>query len=98
MQTVSSCLWFDDQAEQAVTFYVSLFSNSRIIDTTYYLEGTPRPVGSVLTIQFVLDGTEYLALNGGPGFAFSPAVSLVAYCDSQKEVDRLWADRRRLAS
>jgi predicted 3-demethylubiquinone-9 3-methyltransferase (glyoxalase superfamily) len=91
MQRTSTCLWFNDQAEQAVAFYTSLFPNSRIVHTTYYLEGTPRPVGAVLTIQFTLDGTEYLALNGGPGFTFSPAVSMVAYCDTQGEVDRLWA-------
>lgn len=87
MQTVSTCLWFDDQAEEAVDFYLSLFPNSRIIDTTYYLERSPRPAGSVLTIQFTLDGTEYLALNGGPHFTFSPAISLVAYCDTQEGVD-----------
>jgi len=91
MQNVSTCLWFNDQAEQAVAFYTSLFPNSRIVHTTYYLEGTPRPVGAVLTIQFTLDGTEYLALNGGPAFTFSPAVSMVAYCGTQEEVDRLWA-------
>ena len=91
MQNLSTCLWFTDQAEQAVAFYVSLFPNSDIVRTTYYLEGAPAPVGSVLTIQFTLDGTEFLALNGGPAFTFSPAMSMVAYCDTQEEVDRLWA-------
>lgn len=90
MQNVSTCLWFDDQAEEAAAFYVSLFPNSRIIDTKYYLEGAPRPAGSVLTVQFTLDGAEYVALNGGPHFPFTPAVSLVAYCDSQEAVDTLW--------
>ena len=90
MQTVSTCLWFDDQAEEAVALYMSLFPNSRIIDTKYYLEGSPRPAGSVLTIRFTLDGTEYVALNGGPHFHFSPAMSLVAYCDTQEQVDTLW--------
>jgi predicted 3-demethylubiquinone-9 3-methyltransferase (glyoxalase superfamily) len=90
MQRVSTCLWFDDQALEAARFYVSLFSNSRVIDTTYYLEGAPRPAGSVLTVQFALDDTEYVALNGGPQFQFSPAISLVAYCDTQEEVDALW--------
>lgn len=90
MQTVSTCLWFDGQAQEAAAFYVSLFPNSRIIDTKYYLEGSPRPAGSVLTVQFSLDGTEYVALNGGPHFKFSPAVSLVAYCNTQEEVDTLW--------
>lgn len=91
MQRVSTCLWFDGQAEQAVAFYLSLFPDSKVLHTTYYLDGTPTPAGSVLTIQFTLDGTEYLALNGGPAFSFSPAVSMVAYCDTQEEVDRLWS-------
>ena len=91
MQHVSTCLWFNNQAEEAVAFYVSLFPNSGILHTTYYLDGTPTPAGSVLTVQFSLDGTEYLALNGGPAFTFSPAMSMVAYCDTQEEVDRLWA-------
>ena len=90
MQTVSTCLWFDHQAEEAVAFYTSIFPNSRIVDTKYYLDGAPRLAGSVLTIQFTLDGTEYVALNGGPHFTFSPAVSMVAYCDTQDDVDRLW--------
>ena len=90
MQKVRTCLWFDDQAQEAAAFYMSLFPNSRIIDTKYYLEGSPRPAGSVLIVQFTLDGTEYVALNGGPHFKFSPAVSLVAYCDTQEEVDTLW--------
>lgn len=91
MQRISTCLWFNNQAEQAVAFYTSLFPDSRVDRTTYYLDGTPVPAGSVLTIQFTLDGTEYLALNGGPAFTFSPAMSMVAYCDTQEEVDRLWA-------
>jgi predicted 3-demethylubiquinone-9 3-methyltransferase (glyoxalase superfamily) len=91
MQRLSTCLWFNDQAEQAVAFYTGLFPNSEVLRTTYYLDGTPAVAGSVLTIQFTLDGTEYLALNGGPAFTFSPAVSIVAYCDTQSEVDRLWA-------
>jgi predicted 3-demethylubiquinone-9 3-methyltransferase (glyoxalase superfamily) len=90
MQTVSTCLWFDDKALEAAAFYTSLFPNSRILDTQYYLEKAPRPAGSVLTVKFCLDGTEYVALNGGPQFPFTPAMSLVAYCCSQLEVDRLW--------
>ena len=78
MARTSTCLWFNNQAEQAVAFYVSLFPNSQVLHTTYYLDGTPSPAGSVLTVQFTLDGTEYLALNGGPAFTFSPAVSMVA--------------------
>lgn len=94
MQKVSTCLWFDRQAEEAAAFYVSLFPNSRIVTTTHYLEGAPLPAGSVLTVQFMLDGAECVALNGGPHFKFSPAVSLVANCDTQEEVDTLW---RRLS-
>jgi predicted 3-demethylubiquinone-9 3-methyltransferase (glyoxalase superfamily) len=90
MQNVSTCLWFDTQAAEAAAFYVSLFPHSSILDTKYYLEGSQRAAGSVLTVQFALDGAEYLALNGGPHFKFSPAVSLVAYCETQAEVDRLW--------
>jgi predicted 3-demethylubiquinone-9 3-methyltransferase (glyoxalase superfamily) len=90
MQSVSTCLWFDNQAQEAVAFYMSLFPNSRIIDIKYYLEGSQRSAGSVLTIRFTLDGTEYVALNGGPHFKFSPAISLVAYCDTQEQVDNLW--------
>ena len=92
MQTVSTCLWFDDQAEEAVAFYTGLFPDSRVIDTKYYLDGAPRPAGSVLTIRFTLGGTEYVALNGGPHFKFTAAVSLVACCDTQEDVDRLWRE------
>jgi predicted 3-demethylubiquinone-9 3-methyltransferase (glyoxalase superfamily) len=91
MQNISTCLWFDDQAEPAVNYYIGIFPNSRILEIKYCTEGMPGPDGSVLTIRFTLDGTEYVALNGGPHFKFSPAISLVAYCDTQAEVDRLWS-------
>lgn len=90
MQRISTCLWFDNQAEQAARFYVGLFPNSRIVEVRHYLEGAPRPAGSVMTVRFTLDGVEHLALNGGPSYKFSPAISLIAYCDTQKEVDVLW--------
>ena len=90
MQNLCTCLWFDDRAEQAAKFYVSVFPNSKILDIKYYLEGMPKPAGSVLTVSFSLDGVEYLALNGGPHYQFSPATSLVAYCDTQQQVDTLW--------
>lgn len=90
MQKVSPCLWFDGQAEEAANFYVSVFKNSRIISTTHYLEGLPQPAGSVMTVQFILDGEEFVALNAGPHFKFSPAISFVATCDTQDEVDELW--------
>jgi predicted 3-demethylubiquinone-9 3-methyltransferase (glyoxalase superfamily) len=90
MQKVSPCLWFDCQAEEAANFYVSVFPNSRILGTTHSLEGAPRPAGSVLVMRFCLDGEEFSAINGGPQFTFSPAVSFVARCATQAEVDRLW--------
>ncbi|MFT3734461.1 MAG: VOC family protein [Rhodocyclaceae bacterium] len=90
MQNVSTCLWFDTQAAEAAAFYVSLFPNSHIVETTHYPEGAHRPAGSVLTVQFVLDGTEYLALNGGPHYQHSPAMSMVAYVDSQARSDEMW--------
>lgn len=89
-QRISTNLWFDHEAEEAATFYISLFPNSRIDHVMRYGEGTPYPKGMVAQIAFTLDGTEYLALNGGPHYKLSPAVSLVIKCDDQKEVDRLW--------
>jgi predicted 3-demethylubiquinone-9 3-methyltransferase (glyoxalase superfamily) len=88
--SVSTCLWFDDQAAGAAAYYVSLFPNSRVLETTHYPEVGPRPAGMVLTVSFVLDGTQYEALNGGPQFKFSPAISLVAHCDTQEQADSLW--------
>jgi predicted 3-demethylubiquinone-9 3-methyltransferase (glyoxalase superfamily) len=90
MQKIGPCLWFDGQAEEAATFYTSIFKNSRIVNTVRYPEGAHRPEGSVMTVQFVLDGQAFLALNGGPQYPFSPAVSFVVNCLSQEEVDRLW--------
>ncbi|PWS46226.1 hypothetical protein DLE01_35425 [Streptomyces sp. FT05W] len=91
MQKIRPCLWFDDQAEEAATFYVSVFGgDSRIEKVTRWPEGT-ESAGSVLTVDFVLAGQEYLGLNGGPQFHFSEAVSLSVDCVDQGEVDRLWA-------
>jgi predicted 3-demethylubiquinone-9 3-methyltransferase (glyoxalase superfamily) len=92
MQKITACLWFDDQAEQAARFYTSIFKNSKIRETTYYGEGSPspRPKGSVLTVRFNLDGQEFLALNGGPEFKFTEAVSFIVNCKTQKEIDRMW--------
>lgn len=90
MQRTCTCLWFNNQAQEAAEFYVSLFPDSRILDIKYYLEGAPMPAGTVLTVEFTLDGTEYMALNGGPGFTFSPAISIIAYTETQEEIDRLW--------
>ena len=90
MQKVSTFLWFDNQAEQAAKFYVSLFNNSRIIEMSHYGEGMPMPKGTVMVVHFTLDGVEYQAINGGPHFKLTPAVSLMVSCESQDEVDRLW--------
>lgn len=87
---LSTCLWFDHQGLEAAELYVSLFPRSRILETTRYRPGTNGPAGAVLTVRYVLDGTEYLHLNGGPLFPHSPAASLVASVDTQAEVDRLW--------
>ncbi|MFF9685181.1 VOC family protein [Streptomyces sp. NPDC014623] len=91
MQKIRPCLWFDSQAQEAAEFYVSVFGgDSRIGDITYWSEGSPQ-AGSVLTVDFVLAGQEYLGLNGGPQFHFSEAVSLSVDCEDQGEVDTLWA-------
>ncbi len=90
MQHVSTCLWFDGKAKDAAELYVSLFPNSRILAVTHYGAGGPMPAGTVLTVHLILDGTEYMFLNGGPEYTLSPAASLVAQCPTQAEVDRLW--------
>jgi predicted 3-demethylubiquinone-9 3-methyltransferase (glyoxalase superfamily) len=92
MQNITPFLWFNGQAEEAASFYVSIFKNSRIVKTSYYLEESPGAPGTVMTVQFILDGLEFVALNGGPEFKFSPAVSFVANCQTQDEIDRLWRD------
>ena len=94
MQKIATCLWFDDNAEEAANFYVSIFRNSRIGKTSRYTgEGQDvhgRPEGSVMVVIFELDGREFMALNGGPHFKFTEAISLRVNCESQKEVDELW--------
>lgn len=85
------CLWFDTEAEEAATFYTSVFPNSRILGLTHYGEGAPRPAGTVLTANFELDGQEYTALNGGPDFTFNEAVSFQIMCEDQDEIDTYWA-------
>ena len=91
---ITPFLWFDNQAEQAVKFYTSVFENSRIIKISRYGEEgqsvSGRPMGSVMTIEFQLDGQKFLALNGGPLFKFTEAISLVVNCRSQAEVDKFW--------
>jgi predicted 3-demethylubiquinone-9 3-methyltransferase (glyoxalase superfamily) len=90
MQKITPFLWFDTQAEEAARFYVSIFSNSRIVKTVRYGEAGPGPAGSVMTVAFELNGVPFTALNGGPLFDFSEAVSFVVNCQSQAEVDSLW--------
>jgi predicted 3-demethylubiquinone-9 3-methyltransferase (glyoxalase superfamily) len=90
MQKISTCLWFDGYAEEAVSFYTSLFTTSEITNISRYGEAGPGEPGSVLTMTFLLDGQEFLAINGGPEFKFTPAISLLVGCESQEEVDRLW--------
>lgn len=90
MQRTTPCLWFDRQAEEAANFYVSVFKNSRILGLSRYGEGAPLPAGTVLTVRFELDGQAFVALNGGPHFTFSPAISFVVNCTSQQEVDDYW--------
>jgi predicted 3-demethylubiquinone-9 3-methyltransferase (glyoxalase superfamily) len=90
MQKITPCLWFDTQAEDAARFYTSVFPNSRIVETTYYGPAGPRPEGMVLTVEFELDGQRFTALNGGPEFQFSEAVSFQVDCGDQDEVDRYW--------
>jgi predicted 3-demethylubiquinone-9 3-methyltransferase (glyoxalase superfamily) len=90
MQKTRPCLWFDTQAEEAATFYTSLFKNSEITEVSRYGEAGPGLAGSVLTVTFTLDGDEFLALNGGPEFKFNEAVSFQINCDDQDEVDHFW--------
>jgi predicted 3-demethylubiquinone-9 3-methyltransferase (glyoxalase superfamily) len=90
MHPIGVCLWFDTQAEEAAEFYCSLFADSEITSKTRYVEDSHMPAGSVMTVQFVLNGTPFTALNGGPVFEFSSAISMVANCETQAEVDRLW--------
>ncbi|MGF7236342.1 MAG: VOC family protein, partial [Frankia sp.] len=84
-------LWFDTQAEEAADFYLSVFPNSKITDTTRYGPGGPRPAGSVMTVSFSLDGQDYVGLNGGPEYRFSEAISFQILCQDQAEVDAYWA-------
>jgi predicted 3-demethylubiquinone-9 3-methyltransferase (glyoxalase superfamily) len=86
----TTCLWFDDQAEEAAHYYVSIFKNSSIGDVTRYTEAGPGPAGSVLTVEFTANGHRFLALNGGPEFKFTEAISFMIACADQEEVDYYW--------
>lgn len=93
-QKIAPCLWFDSQAEEAAKFYTSIFKNSKILNVARYGESgaraSGRPKGSVMTVEFQLEGQEFVALNGGPLFKFSEAISFMIYCKDQKELDYFW--------
>jgi len=91
MQRITPCLWFDTEAEDAADFYVSVFKNSQVVSVSRYGEAGPRPAGTVMTVDFELDGQAFIALNGGPEFPFTEAVSLQVDCETQEEVDRYWS-------
>jgi predicted 3-demethylubiquinone-9 3-methyltransferase (glyoxalase superfamily) len=90
MQKITPFLWFDDKAEGAMNFYVSIFKNSKVGTVTRYGEAGPGPKGAVMSATFQLDGQEFFALNGGPHYKFTPAISLFVDCETQQEVDQLW--------
>jgi len=89
-QKITTFLWFDDNAEEAVNHYTSIFKNSQVLEVSRFGEAGPGPKGSVMTIRFRLDGVEFIALNGGPLFKFTEAISLAVTCETQAEVDELW--------
>lgn len=90
MQKISPFLWFNNQAEEAMNFYISIFKNSKVLSVSRWSEGGPVPAGTVMSCRFQLEGTEYQALNGGPHFQFTPAISLFVHCENQEEVDFYW--------
>ena len=90
MPSITPSLWFDDALEEAAEFYTSVFPNSRIVDIARYGEAAPRPAGTVMVVTFELDGQKFIALNGGPQFAFSEAISFQVSCEGQDEVDHFW--------
>lgn len=90
MQKITTFLWFNDNAEEAVKFYTSIFKNSKIINAAYYGEAGPGPKGQLMIATFQLEGQEFIALNGGPQFKFTQAISLLVNCETQEEVDEYW--------
>ncbi len=89
--TITTCLWFDTEGEEAAAFYTSIFKDSKILDTTRYGDAGPRPAGTVMTVSFELDGNQFVALNGGPDFRFNEAISFQVSCETQDEVDYFWS-------
>ena len=90
MKTITPFLWFDNNAEEAIQFYTSIFKNSKIGSVSRYGEGGPGPAGTVMSASFQLEGQDFMALNGGPGFPFTEAISLYVSCETQAEIDELW--------
>ncbi|MBO0796977.1 MAG: VOC family protein, partial [Ktedonobacteraceae bacterium] len=91
MQKINACLWFDDNAEEAVNFYTSMFKRSKVGPVTRYGEEGPGTAGKVMTVAFQLEGQEFMAVNGGPDFTFTPAISFFVNCETQAEIDELWS-------
>jgi len=90
VQKITPFLWFDGKAEEAANFYTSIFRNSKILSVARYGEAGPGPKGSVMTVTFQLEGQKFMALNGGPHYTFSPAISFFVDCETQAEVDEFW--------
>ena len=90
LQKITPNLWFDTQAEEAATFYTTVFENSRIVNVSHYTDAGPRPAGMVMTVEFELDGQRFVGINGGPEFTFDEAVSFQINCETQDEVDYYW--------
>ncbi len=90
MQKITPFLWFNDRAEEAARFYISVFKNSSVIETMRCGDAGPGPAGSVMSVTFVLDGQHFIALNGGPHFTFNEAISMFVNCEDQREIDELW--------
>jgi predicted 3-demethylubiquinone-9 3-methyltransferase (glyoxalase superfamily) len=90
MQKITPFLWFDGKAEEAMNFYVSVFKNSKVVRVSRYGDAGPGPKGTVMSATFQLDGQDFFALNGGPQFTFTPAISFFVNCETQQEVDQLW--------
>jgi len=90
MQKITPFLWFDNNAEEAMNYYVSIFKNSKVLNVTHYGDAGPGPKGTVMTAEFELDGQKFVGLNGGPQFKFTWAISFVVNCETQEEVDYFW--------
>jgi predicted 3-demethylubiquinone-9 3-methyltransferase (glyoxalase superfamily) len=90
MQKIVPFLWFDGKAEEAANFYVSIFKNSKVVSVSRYGDAGPGPKGTAMSVTFQLEGQDFYALNGGPMFTFTPAISLFVNCETQSEVDELW--------